>query len=133
LLSKYKDHRGHWYVMPGGGQQAGETLEECLVREVEEELGITVEVGALMYLREIIEERHRGTDLPAGFHQVEVFFDCVLPDGEEPNMGQVADAHQVGHAWVELDRLKDLLFFPLALADRITDPALRGRYLGDMR
>lgn len=133
LLTKYRDHRGFWYVMPGGGQQAGETLEEGLRREVYEELAILIEVQEMMYVREIIEDRHEDTDLPPGFHQVEVFFNCTLPDGEEPALGQVADPDQVGHAWVDLDQLKDLLFFPLSLADRITDPGLRGRYLGEMR
>jgi YD repeat-containing protein len=42
LLSKYRDERGYWYVTPGGGQVRGETLEECVVREAREELGIDV-------------------------------------------------------------------------------------------
>jgi 8-oxo-dGTP pyrophosphatase MutT (NUDIX family) len=133
LLSKYKDHRGYWYVMPGGGQRAGETLEECLQREVHEELGVPVRVHGMMFVREIIADRHKDKELPVDFHQVEVIFDCSLPDGAEPALGGTLDPDQVGHEWIELSKLKDYLFFPVALADRISDPDLLGKYLGEIR
>jgi ADP-ribose pyrophosphatase YjhB (NUDIX family) len=119
--------------MPGGGQRSGETLEECVVREVREELDVTVRVNGMMYVREIIADRHEDTELPGDFHQVEVFFGCSLPEGGEPDMGKHPDPDQVGHEWVELGKLKDILFFPRALADRILDPELSGKYLGEMR
>jgi 8-oxo-dGTP diphosphatase len=133
LLSKYKDHRGFWYVMPGGGQRTGETLQECLVREVREELCVSVTVGNLMYIREIIADRHEDTNLPDGFHQVEVFFECSLPAGSEPELGKHPDSDQIGHEWVETERLTDILFFPIGIADRVTHPDLNGQYLGEMR
>ena len=133
LLSKYEDDRGYWYVMPGGGQRLGETLQECLIREVREELGAVIEVHEMMYVREIIADRHEDTNLPEGFHQVEIFFACSLPEGAEPEMGKCPDADQVGHEWVNVQRLRDILFFPIDIADRIDDSQLAGRYLGEMR
>lgn len=133
LLSKYKDERGFWYVMPGGGQRKGETLKECLVREIKEEIGIDIDVRKMKCIREIIADRHEVTNLSKGFHQVEIFFECAMRDGSKPDIGQELDSGQVGYEWIELSDLQNILFFPIALAERIKNNDLEGQYLGEMR
>ena len=39
---------GEW-DLPGGGLQFGESLHECLNREIKEETGLTVRIGKLLY------------------------------------------------------------------------------------
>jgi len=42
---KQNDMLGGLWEFPGGKQEPGETIEECIARELKEELGINVEVG----------------------------------------------------------------------------------------
>ncbi len=47
----YREREGEkYYVFPGGGLEEGETLEENVVREIKEELGLTVDVKKQLYV-----------------------------------------------------------------------------------
>jgi 8-oxo-dGTP diphosphatase len=63
---------GHW-SLPGGAVELGERLEACVAREMEEETGLTVEVGP------VIEVFDRITHDPTGrvqYHYVLVDYLC---------------------------------------------------------
>jgi ADP-ribose pyrophosphatase YjhB (NUDIX family) len=117
LVVRYRDERGDWYALPGGGQRHGEGLEAALVREVAEEAGLGVRVGPLRFVRECIAgPGSRG--LSPDFHQVEFFFACDLlgPAGT----GQAEpDPTQVGTEWCTPAKLRERCFFPPALLDAL--------------
>ncbi|HSY20393.1 MAG TPA: 8-oxo-dGTP diphosphatase MutT [Candidatus Acidoferrales bacterium] len=66
-------HLGGLWEFPGGKREAGETFEECLVREIREELGVAIAVGELFE-----EVRH---DYPEKSVHLK-FFLCTLLAGE---------------------------------------------------
>lgn len=68
----YGDYKGQW-EFPGGKIEPGETPQQALVREIQEELAVTVQVGALL---DTIEY-----DYPA-FHLSMDCFWCIVTEGE---------------------------------------------------
>jgi 8-oxo-dGTP diphosphatase len=86
---------GHW-EFPGGKCAPDETLEQCLVRELREELGAVAVVG-----RELLATSHDYGDRRVELH----FFQCNLESEPRPLLGQEM-------RWVERPGLAALQFPP---------------------
>jgi A/G-specific adenine glycosylase len=95
-----EDFLGGLWEFPGGKQEGGETLQECLARELREELGIEVEVGERFLTLE-----HAYTHFRITLHA----FRCVLRGGE-PRCLECADLRWVLPAEMEA--------LPMSVADR---------------
>jgi len=133
LATKMKDKRGVYYILPGGGQQHGETLEEAVRRECLEEVGLKVKVKRLLYVREYIGKNHSFSNRHRAFHQLEHVFLCEVDDPRGACPGLETDNHQIGVNWLSLDAFANIRFYPESLKkyfkpDGVDFPSL---YLGD--
>ncbi|UII58279.1 NUDIX domain-containing protein (plasmid) [Cytobacillus spongiae] len=133
LLTKNEDENGIFYLLPGGGQEHGETLHEALRRECIEETGREVKVGELLHIREYIGKNHEHASFDQHVHQIEFYFECFLysEGGHDPEPSN-PDSHQVGIEWVDLNMLVQYRLYPRKIRQYLTEE-LPGRvYLGDI-
>ncbi len=63
------------YCTPGGGVEFGETLHEALIREFEEETGLTIRVDELTSIGEFFRDSEHHTVMP--FFRVHVHDACA--------------------------------------------------------
>ena len=124
-----------FWTPPGGGVEFGEGLREALVREVEEETGLRVGVGALRDVLDFVRPP---------LHAVSFYFECALPEGAsetarlgtDPELG--ADQMLRGVEWVPLDTLASRRVYPEPFRQRLAADLRAGFpegtvYLGTFR
>lgn len=127
LLTVNHDHMGDFYLLPGGGQEFGETLTETVVREVLEETGWLVEPGDLVLSRDYIGAAHEFAEFEGDVHQTEMVFMAVpLRMAEhEP----VPDPWQTGIEWLDAEKLREVRIYPSILKQVLPD-LISGNYRG---
>jgi A/G-specific adenine glycosylase len=92
---------GGLWEFPGGKLQAGESLQDCLVREIQEELGVKIQVG-----EKFGSFNHAYTHFRVTLHA----FLCCIENGSEPIPIQAKDLR-----WVSPG---ELAAFPMGKIDR---------------
>lgn len=132
LAVHFENKDGPYYMLPGGGQEVGETLADAMRRECLEEIGADVKLGPVLWIRDYREANHEFVHRRPDFHQVEVMFECQLAG--EPDMGATGDVHQIGLAWIPLREIEQWPFWPKSLRATLAAglPATGATYLGDV-
>lgn len=106
----YGEFKGQW-EFPGGKLEVGETSQQALIREIQEELAVKIEVGELI---DTIEY-----DYPT-FHLSMDCFLCVVVDGEI--ILKEAEAAR----WLDKDELYSVDWLPadIALIEKLQNSLL---------
>ncbi|MBP7213481.1 MAG: NUDIX domain-containing protein [Anaerolineaceae bacterium] len=133
LLLRKADKDGSYTVLPGGGQNFNETLEQTLEREVMEEVGAEVEVGELLHIREYFSEKHQFAFKDRALHQIEFFFRAELKTEPDPSRASELDSNQKEVVWVILSELDAANFYPAAMHEALShlESGKFPVYLGD--
>lgn len=133
LAVRHVDSEGDWYVLPGGGQEHGETLKAALQRECIEEIGVDVIVGKLLYIREYIGKNHEFWEEDGESHQLEFMFDCKIVKDQLPTLGSNPDPGQLDCAWLQVEDIMEYRLYPLVIRELLNTPVgATPMYLGDI-
>lgn len=88
--------KNDFFMIPGGGQEEGETLEECCVRELQEETGYVVKVcqeGAYLQLNEYYEE----------YKYISYYYICEIIGTASTNLTELEAERNLVAEWVNFD------------------------------
>ena len=110
-----RNERGKWQI-PGGSVDFGESLQEALKREVQEEFGIEIEVRELLDVVNHILPAERQ-------HWVSPAYICKIIKGK-PTILEPNKCEKMG--WFTLEEAEKL---PISLTTQSNIPALRKKFL----
>jgi 8-oxo-dGTP diphosphatase len=114
-IERFRQGR-HYWVLPGGGVEEGETIAQGAVREAAEELGIPVRLGtlrAIVHGRDASGRRTRHWCFDAAADSD----DIMVAGGPEASGPPEWGTYKA--VWLSLDRLEPQRMWPPALAELV--------------
>ena len=103
LVNAYPGEQSDLWCAPGGGVEAGASLEDNLRREVHEETGLHASVGRPFHIGSI----QRVIDENVDMHSVRIVYSASVPqDSPQPRVIEV-DGSTVDARWHNLDEVVD--------------------------
>ena len=116
------DERSPYFYLPGGRVKMGETAEQAVVREVEEELYITPKIICPLWLNQaFFREDVDGLN----YHELCIYFLMDISHTELLKKGKKFSLqegrHQHDFEWLAFNRLKNEYFYPIFLKNSIYD------------
>lgn len=115
LVEKNLGARENYVNFPGGGIELGETLQECITREIMEEVGVVVRNFEFLFLVEnfiLFEDQYLGG--------IELYCEIRLDTEKVEPQEEGFEFH-----WLEIASLKDYDLRPAIVRDSIADGTYR--------
>ena len=115
-----RDDRSPYYYLPGGRVAFGETAENAVIREVQEELGVTPKIVRPLWLNQAFFTEDVDH---LNYHELCIYFLMDISDTDLLARGEIFTAKE-GHRthvfeWLEFERLNDEYFYPIFLKKEI--------------
>lgn len=116
VLLIHRKNEKEYFVFPGGGVEEGETVEQAVIRELQEETTIDVKINKLLY-------HHIYDDGSEQF-----FYLCDYMKGE-PKLSEDSEENKkmsegnefYNPLWVKIEELKNMLIYPLEIRDLLIE------------
>lgn len=115
-----QDERSPYYYLPGGRVKMGETAEQAIIRELEEELSIKAEIIRPLWLNQaFFNEDVEHID----YHELCIYFlidvsnTHILKLGDKFKINE--NEHTLMFEWLDFKRLEDEYFYPLFIKKEI--------------
>jgi ADP-ribose pyrophosphatase YjhB (NUDIX family) len=105
LIRRGVEPMAGWWALPGGYMDAGEMPESALVRELQEEVGLTVQVRRLLAIYPMVGRETNSGGIVLAYHAV-----VDSADGAAPPI-LCCDDDATEAAWLRADQLPDELAF----------------------
>ncbi|WBW96316.1 NUDIX domain-containing protein [Oceanirhabdus sp. W0125-5] len=107
---------GEYFNIPGGAVEPGETVKDAVVREIQEETGLDVTVGELIYTLEY--EPNKCDFMYGKVPHISFVFRCYVNGDDTIKSPTIPDVNPdnpklVGEPkWIPISRLKDINYIP---------------------
>lgn len=115
-----QDDRSPYFYLPGGRVAVGETAEDAVIREVQEELHITAAIQRPLWLNQAFFTEDVDQQ---NYHELCIYFlmdvsrTDLLSRGETFTVKEGTRTHRF--TWLSFERLKTEYFYPLFLKEDI--------------
>lgn len=118
MILVQRDKDGNEYALPGGHIKIGETLEEGLIRETMEEMGVRIKCSRLLWSEECFWEWNgRQAHTIVFYYQIELCDELDIP--EKGGFVSQKDNCNVVLEWMPVEELKNVTVYPEFLKDEI--------------
>lgn len=110
LLVKHRKNNLEYYLLPGGGQEPGESCTQALKREWLEELNLSIEIGSFLFMGESVPRPHLRRS-----QVMQITFEIKKISG---SIKLTPDGALIDWGWVPVDKISSTRIFP-ACKDQI--------------